>query len=43
MANEEQLEIYPLPSLPPNRRADLGEGECVVNGERFVSRYGFFH
>ena len=30
MANEEQLAIDPLPGLPPNRRTDLGEGECAV-------------
>jgi hypothetical protein len=27
MANEEQLEIDPLPNLHPNRRTNLGEGE----------------
>ncbi len=30
MANEEQLANDPHPGLPPNRRTDLGEGECRV-------------
>ena len=30
MANEEWVEVDPLPGLPPNRRTDLGEGECAV-------------
>ena len=33
MANEEQLAIDPL---PPNRRTDLGEGECSVFMERII-------
>lgn len=36
MANEEQLGIDPLPGLPPNRRTDLGEGECAVFMEPII-------
>ena len=36
MANEEQPEIDPLPGLPPNRRTDLGEGECSVFMETII-------
>ncbi len=36
MANKEQVGIDPLPVLSPNRRTDLGEGECAVFMEPII-------